>query len=780
MKRTFILFAVFVACAAVHGQPATRVILPSLTSEVTVQRDGRGIPYIDAKNDHDLYFAQGYVTASDRLFQMDLMRRLARGETSEIFGSAALDQDKRWRRFGFAEVANQALGTASPEMREALNAYANGVNAYIATLTDANLPPEFRILQYRPRQWAATDSIVLGKILADALSTTWQNDLLRASMLQSLSKEKFADASNEVTPYDVVLFGKDTGRTGSALAENISVSEELLSFAKKDAAVRAAGLSLVGLYAEDLAASNNFVVSGKRTADGKPILENDPHLQATAPGIWHMVELSSPGVHAAGVTFPGTPGVVLGHNENIAWGATNVGPDVQDLYSETFNEKGEVKTPTGWQRAQVRHETIKVRANPLNPTTTDTVVDYTITPHGPIIIEEGDKKYALRWTALDPKNQEFEAFFRLNRARNWDEFQQGLKTYGGATQNFVFADVKGNIGWYAAGKIPIRRSGDGRVPYDGASSDGDWIGYIPFEDLPHLYNPPDGVIVTANQRIVGTDYKYTSIGRDVAPPWRARMIFDDIGKKPKLTMDDVRDIQYETYNIPLANLANEIVKRNAASTETLVVLRAWDGRMNAESTGATIVNEIRSCMQERIATGNNGSVPTSVKGLFQIIVRDRILDTAVKNEDKKWLPSGIGSYAELMTSCDTTSRLSLEKRLGGDPNAWTWGRSFQSRFPHPLASAPLIGLQFATPTVPIGGSGQTPNVGSSVSMRFIASPGNWDATRHVIPLGESGDPKSPHFKDQFEAWRTGTTMIFPFSKEAIAAAAKEVWILSPR
>jgi penicillin amidase len=749
----------------------SKVPIADLKAEVTVRRDARDIPYIKAKNDADLYFMQGYQTARDRLWQMDLMRRLARGETAEIFGNAALEQDKRWRRFAFGSVANDSLANLSPELRAALNDYARGVNAYIATLADKQLPVEFQILQYRPRQWSPTDTIVVGKILADALSTTWQNDLLRASLIQSLPKDKLADAENEITPYDVVLYGKDTAKP-AGLASAPAVSRELLASAEKDARIREEGLAMVGLYAEDLAASNNFVVSGKRTVDGKPILENDPHLQPAAPGIWYMIHLNSPTMRVAGVTFPGVPGVVLGHNEFIAWGATNVGPDVQDLYAETFNDKDDVKTSSGWTAARLRHETIAVRPNPLSPQTTNVVVDYIDTPHGPIISEDGGKKYALKWTALDPKNQEFEAFFQLNRARDWNDFQKALRTYGGATQNFIYADVKGNIGWYAAGRIPIRRVGDGRVPYDGSTTDGDWVGYIPFEELPHLYNPPNGIIVTANQRIVGTDYKYTSIGRDVASPFRARMIYDDLTKKPKITMDDARDAEYEVYNIPLANLAKAIVSRNAASPETLEVLKNWDGRMTVDARGPVLMNEIRGCLSDRIANDN--------KPVPQFIIRDRILETAIRNEDKKWLPNGVSSYAELMTACDATARAALQKRMGADPTAWTWGKLFQSRFPHPLAVAPLIGMQFATPVVPLDGSGNTPNVGSGVSMRFITSPGNWDVTRHVIPLGESGDPKSPHFKDQFDAWRTGTPMIFPFSKQAVEKAAIGSTVYAPK
>jgi penicillin amidase len=774
-KASLLMLALFAVSSLNQFANGQKIVMVDLKDEVTVRRDSRDIPYIEAKNDSDLYFMQGYSTARDRLWQMDLMRRLARGETAEIFGSAALEQDKRWRRFGFGEVANQNLGQLSPELRAALGDYARGVNAYIASLTDKDFPLEFQILQYRPRQWSPTDSLVIGKILADALSTTWQNDLLRAQLKSALPADKFADVTNQVTPYDVILFGKDAAaRPASAKAQQVQVPDELAAFAARDAKVREDGLSLVGLYAEDLAASNNWVISGKRTADGKPILANDPHLQASAPGIWYLVHLSSPNVRVSGVTLPGSPGVVLGHNDNIAWGATNVGPDVQDLYVETFNDQGQVKTATGWQAAKVRHEIIKVRANPLKTDTTDTPVDYTDTPHGPVITEADGKKYALKWTALDSKNGELRAFFDLNHAKNWDDFKADLKSYGGPTQNFVYADVKGNIGWYAAGRIPIRRTGDGAFPYDGSTTDGDWTGYIPFEELPNLYNPAEGLIVTANQRTVGTSYKYTQFARDIAAPWRARDIYNDLSAKQKITMDDVRDVQYETFNIPVSNLAKTIVKLGAASPETLEVLKVWDGRFTAESRGAVLATEIRSCMATNIAQANK---PVSTG-----VINQRIVDRAVEENLTRWLPAGVSDFATLIKTCDATARTSLAdpKRYGPDPANWVWGKFWVSRFPHPLAAAPLIGIQFGTPSVAINGSGSTPNVGSSVSMRLIASPGNWDATRHVIPLGESGDPRSPHFKDQFDAWRTGTPMIFPFSKQAVEKAAVSSTVYAPK
>lgn len=468
-------------------------------------------------------------------------------------------------------------------------------------------------------------------------------------------------------------------------------------------------------------------------------------------------------MRVAGVTFPGVPGVVLGHNEHIAWGATNVGPDVQDLYLENFDDTGKVRSPNGWTQAIVRKETINVRKTPLKPDAEPVSFDVTETPRGPILIDEGGKRYALRWTALDPKNNDFAAFFLLNRAKNWNEFKSALSTYRGATQNFVYADAKGNIGWHVAGAIPLRKTGDGSLPYDGASTDGDWTGLIPFNELPNLYNPPSGLIVTANQRIVGTDYKYPQLVRDFAAPWRARRLFDILDAEKKATVETVAAAQFDSYNIPFVNLSKEIQKAKAASPETLEMLAGWDGKMSSDSRAALQVNWIRNCLANKIAEEN--------KPVPQAAIRERILDRAVRERSPLWLPKAYADYPAFINACDAEANTTYGKLYGADRTQWTWSKLSAANFRHPLAVAPLIGGQFATPNTGLSGSGQTPNVASFVSMRLIATPGNWDTTRHTIPLGQSGDPKSPHFRDQFEAFRSGNSLVFPFSPNSIKAAA---------
>lgn len=778
--KTHLLLCIFllttVGCFA--QAPTKTLTISGLQDTVTVRRDARSIPYIEAKNDADLYFAQGYITASDRLWQMDLLRRVSRGELSEIFGKQVLDEDKIWRKYGFSAIAEESLKTLNPELKTALENYSRGVNAYIATLTKENLPPEFLLLQYSPRNWTPADTLVVGKILAEGLSSTWTDDLSRAA-LTNLPQDKLNDIFNQKTPYDVVLFGKDSievkskkEKVKNSVSVDTTIDDATFNFANEQAEIRKNSLERVGFYMENAAASNNWVISGKRTADGKPIMANDPHLPPTAPGIWYLSHLSMPNQRVSGVTFPGVPGIVLGHNEFFAWGATNVGPDVQDLYIEEFNAEGNYKTPNGFAQPTKRIEQIKVRTNPFKTDTEVVNLEVLETRNGVILTEQDGKKFALKWTARDPRNQEFEAFFLLNRAKDWQGFQTALKSYGGATQNFVYADEKGNIGWQIAGRIPVRNKGFGELPYNGATDDGAWTKFIPFEELPVLYNPKENYIVTANQRTVGTDYKYFGeMIRDAASPWRAKRINDLLKNNTKVTMDDVRDVQHDVFNIPFDMFAKEIVKQNAASDDNLNLLKTWDGKMTADSKAAVIVNEIRNCTVEKIATEN--------KPVPQWLVRERLIYWIFEQNSARWLPKQFKTYADFLKTCDTEARTNLAKpnRLGADESKWLWGNIFVANFMHPLSVAPLIGGQYTFKYNNVNGSGQTPNVGAYVSMRHIASPGNWDATRHVIPLGQSGNPNSPHFKDQLEAWRTGTPAIFPFTKIAVETATKEIWML---
>ena len=777
-----------------QSNTSTTIQLKGLKDRVVIRRDDRGIPYIEAKNDEDLYFAQGYATATDRLWQMDLFRRNARGELSEVLpnvpGSPALDQDKLHRTFGLSHVVDAEVAQASPQSKKLLEAYAAGVNAYIASLGPKQLPPEFQILGYTPRPWTPADSLIVVKIFFEALSNTWRLDLMREAMAV-LPEEKRSALMPEVSPIDVLVVGKDTKakKATARMKPASTLSREALAGLARDQAINQAALEQLGFYAEGLAASNNWVVSGKHTTSGKPLLANDPHLAPTAPAIWHMVHLSAPGVRVAGVTAPGLPGVIIGHNDRIAWGFTNVGPDVADVYLEKFdpNNPQRYLTPSGWQDTKIRHEEIKVRKG-LADLSADTVtLDVTETRHGPIVLERDGKRYSLRWTALDPTKNKPDTAFQLNRARNWKEFTQALESFTAPTQNVVYADVDGHIGYHAAGVVPIRKSGDGSVSYDGSTDAGEWVGYIPVSKLPQVYDPPSGIIVTANQRIIGTDYPYF-LTHSWAQPYRARRIFDLLSEKPKLNSDDFRRIQGDVYSIAGVFFTQHVVKtlrpKLTATDEKLTAaldsFEKWDGLVNADSRIAPLVSQMRLALRSKILTAALGD---QLVRNYQWSNFDTTLDRIIKDEPADWLPKGFASYADLYRACYDEAIKNMTRTLGADESKWTWGEMAKARFPHPLAAAPLIGAQFTIPPFPQNGTGgligATVNVGSSVSMRLIADPSNWDLTQHGISVGESGVPSSPHWKDQLDDWKAVTPRVFPFSDAAIAAATKQTLTLDP-
>lgn len=776
--------------------PTTATLqIKGLVDQVVIRRDERGIPYIDAKNDADLYFAQGYATASDRLWQMDLFRRTARGELAEVLtagpNNVALEQDKQHRILGFSHTVEAEWAQASPQSRAVWQAYANGVNAFINSLDEKSLPPEFRILQYKPRPWSPTDSLIVAKIFFEALSSSWRLDVMREA-LAGVPPEKRAALMPEISPIDVLVVGKDTkNATKSATAVHRStVSSDTLHELTRTQNISAEALARVGFYAEALAASNNWVVSGKRTVSGKPLLANDPHLAASAPSIWHMVHLSAPGVRVAGVTAPGLPGVILGHNDRVAWGSTNVGPDIQDVYIEKFDPANPKRymTPSGWQDAVVRREEIKVRKGFAGADTDIVTLDVTVTRHGPIILERDNKRYALRWAALDPNVIKPDVTFRMNRARNWKEFTAALESFTTPAQNIVYADIDGHIGYHVAGIVPIRKSGDGSVPYDGSTDAGDWTSYIPTSKLPQLYDPPSGIIVTANQRIVGTDYPFF-LTHSWAQPYRARRIFDLLNEKPKLSMQDFRRIQGDVYSIAGVLFARQVVKTlrptltpaDQKLDDMLKAFEQWDGQVNPESRVAPLLAQMRLAFRSRILTAALGE--ELVKG-YQWSNFDTTLDQLIQSQPANWLPKEFANYAQLLRASYDDAVRTLTRSIGEDQSKWTWGEMAKVRFPHPLGAAPLIGSQFTIPPIPQSGTGgalgATVNVGGGVSMRLIADTSNWDQTQQGIALGESGIPSSSHWKDQLDDWRSVTPRAFPFSEAAVTSAAKETLILTPQ
>jgi len=745
-----------------------------ILDKVKIRRDRRGIPYIEAANDRDLYFAQGYATASDRLWQMDFFRRTARGELAEILGPDTLEIDKLHRVYGFRRVAEKLFERASISTRTALESYAAGVNAFIKQCDAESLPLEFRVLKYQPNDWTAVDSLALGKLFAEKLSFTADADMLRA-LMSDLPLQKYAALLPEISPLDVTPDGNDArhGNQPQRTQERTKFNDLERSILTE--LLKATNRSRAATGGDGQVGSNSWVVSGERTVSRKPLLASDPHLPPTSPSIWHIAHLSAGDLRVCGVSVPGIPGVMIGHNERIAWGITNLCPDVQDLYIERFDSenRSSYQTPSGWRTAEVRTEQISVRGQ-KEPVT----LDVKVTRHGPIVIERDSIGVALRWTAFDTEIIDLDTFLAINRARNWDDFVTALSGYGGPPQNFTYADSDGHIGYHSAGRIPIRRTGDGRLPYDGATDDGEWIGYVPFEELPHVFDPPSGTVIMANQRIVSDDYSH-HLTDNWRVPYRARRIHDRLQTNRKLNVDEFLNIQGDTYSYPDAIFAAELVELADTSSdewrEIVELIKGWNGYSNSESTVLPLITEMRKSFRRHIL---DAAIGAELARLFEWRNEGTFLDQLITERPIAWLPEEFTSYESLLLACYREAVDTLSTRLGPDRTQWTWGKLAQVRFPHPLER---VASSFATSTFPqnTGGSMPTVNAGSRVSLRFIADLSDWDSSRLCLPLGQSGDPASPHREDQLDEWRNVAPAVLPFTRDAIAAATQSTLIMTP-
>ena len=735
-----------------------------------IRRNARGVPFINAANEAELYFAQGYATASDRLWQMDFLRRTARGELAEVLGNGAVEVDKLHRIYGFRRVAEKLLAGATAQTRAVLDAYARGVNAFIEQCDNGSLPFEFQALRYQPRPWTGVDSAALGKLFAEKLSFTVDTDIFRA-LLSDLPSERVEQLLPQSSPLDLVEERYRRYETRSFSEEQRAILTEVLQAMRRSSAA-ASGDSEVG--------SNSWIVSGEKTVSGKPLLASDPHLPPTSPSIWHMVHLSTGDLRVSGVAVPGVPGVMIGHNQSIAWGVTNLCPDVQDLYFEEF-ESGDpdfYKTPAGWRAADVYAEEIAVRNLADGSQSEPVKIEVKVTRHGPVIFERGSTGLSLRWTALDADVMDLDTFLALNRARNWDDFVTALRGYGGPPQNFTYADTAGHIGYYSAGRIPVRKSGDGSLPYEGTTDDGEWLGFVPFEDLPHAFDPPSGTVVSANQRIVDDAYPF-HLTHNWRVPYRARRIHELLQTKSKFDTDDFLNIQADTYSYPDAIFAAEVVKAGQPFKNSSIEwhdlveqLEGWDGYANQKSTVLPLVTEMRKSFRNQILVA---AIGIDRAQLYQWRNEGAFIDRLITERPREWLPEEFVSYDALLLTCYREAVDVLTNLLGRDREQWTWGRMGQVRFPHPLEKLGALANRFATRSLPqnAGGSMPTVNAGARVSLRFIADLADWNATRLCLPLGEAGDPASPHREDQLDEWNDVRPSILPFSEAAIDSATRD-------
>ncbi|MEH6943681.1 penicillin acylase family protein [Bacillus sp. JJ722] len=735
--------------------------LEALKEPVKVVRDEDGVPHITAKNEHDLYIAQGYIQAQDRLFQMDLSRRQASGRLSEVIGESTIDKDKYFRTLGLRRAAEQSYVQYSSEAKEILKQFAQGVNLYINELREnGQWPIEFTILGYKPEDWTEIDSLTIGKYMAFDLGGNWNDQAFRAYLLQTFSKEKAYDLF-PVYPKDAPYI-IDKG--------DLDIAANFTSAA----------------IPHDLNGSNNWVISGAKTESGKPLLANDPHLSLATPSIWYQMHLEAPTLNVGGVIFAGIPGIILGNNEKIAWGVTNTGPDVQDLYIEKRNpaSKNEFAYNSKWETAEVVKEPIKVKDK-------DTI-DYevTITRHGPIVSEFVDKSksgtvLSLRWTALDPTT-ELEAIMNMNKASNWAEFEKALEKFQSPTQNFVFADQSGTIAYKANGNIPIRKKGDGLLPVPGWTDEYEWNGYIPYNELPRVVNPKEGFIATANNKVVSDEYPYL-ISNQWAQHYREQRIKEVLRSKDKLTVNDMKDLQMDIVNLQAKEFVPLFIKELNGSKEkeiqqAIQILKDWNFKDDKEASAPLIFNIWITKIPQALF---EDQIPDETFALFtgRKPVMDQIVRNALAGNPGPWIKE-YGGINRLLVDTLQMAIKDIKNMQGSDAKDWKWGEYHQVYFNHPLSSvSPLQYVFNSKGGLPADGSGVTVQAAGfkedgttdhGASWRFVADLNDLSVTDHLVGPGQSGHLKSKWYSDQLEKWVDGT-----YHQTTIEKAKGSVLTLKP-
>lgn len=777
------------------------IAVPGLSAPVKVIRDDLGVPNIYAQNEHDLFFAQGYVHAQDRLWQMEVSRRIGSGALSAIVGEPTIQLDHLMRTYGLRRMAERAWAFTTGDARAILEAYAEGVNAYIDSHRD-RLPLEFTVLNDSPAPWTPVDSLTWGNMLALNLDGNLHNELLRARVIAQVGEE----AAQQLFPplqtgQPIGVPAEADGYRGlrDARFEGLAVADRWL------------GASQGGR------GSNNWVVSGSRTASGQPLLANDTHLTLQMPSVWYENGLHGGRFDTAGFTLPGVPMIIIGHNQNIAWGVTNLNADVQDVYLEKLDDPQNPKQyefEGEWHPLQLIQEIIEVRGEePISLTVY-------LTGHGPILNDaimglilndmfvglddaSVSPPMSLRWTLYDG-NSILDAIQQINLAANWDEFRTALRDWDAPGQNFLYADRQGNIGYQAAGRVPIRQMGQmGLLPVPGWTGSYEWQGFIPFEQLPHAFNPPAGFLATANNKVTSDDYPYP-LTYDWVPAYRVQRISDLLSAKDHLTLEDMKAIQAQTYSPPadiLRSYLTSIAPADDLETQALDQVRAWDAYYEADRVGASVYTTwyifmVRNTVDDELSASQPDTALTD-EYLLQGNMHVPAMIELMTDPNNRWFDDVNTPQVETRDDIARRSLVDaiawLSLHYGRNPQQWQWGQVHTVTFTHtPLGQTgiPPLDAVFNSPSIPARGDQFSVDmtafrwsepfaVGFGTAQRMIIDLSDWDLSLAIHTTGQNEQVFHPHRQDMISMWEDVRYHALPFSSDAVEADAKDTLTLTP-
>ena len=777
----------------------SELTLSGLDARIAVFRDRHGIPRIRAESARDAFFGQGFATAQDRLWHMDCDRARARGRWAELVGASGLEHDKTMRRFQIAPSVERDWTALSQDARDMFEAYSAGVNAFIASARA--LPVEYSLIGARPERWEPRDCLAVFKV-RHIMMGVFEGKTWRARLVSEFGAERAARLFKGYQPGQLVIAPPGDEYDGDFLdgAEDMQ---------KCLAAVE---------WAEDAdAGSNNWAVHGSRTASGKPLVAGDPHRGLDTPNVYYQNQIACPEFDVIGLSFPGCPGFPhFGHNANVAWCVTHAGADYQDLYAEKTRAAAgggvEYLYKDEWKAGEVRREIIRVRGG------ADEEIEVRVTEHGPIIAQsaDGSRGLAFKYTATAAPNLGFESVRQMLYAQDADALDESMREWVDPCNNFVFADVHGDIGYLNRGQVPIRPMANAWLPVPGWTGEYEWRGMIPFEELARIRNPRDGVIVTANNRIVNADYPHY-IALDFAPDYRAQRIFDRLSELDKATVEDMAAIHADAVSIPAQVYSRFIANMDAPDDDWAAacrrVLLDWDGDMSRDLVAPTIYSAIRSELQGIVYSGilgglyedaisaNGRGAPGHLRQLASLIVSDlwsgRASLASPDGETPDW-----GALIDHVMGSPIIFE-NIRRKLGEDMSAWTWGSVHHTSPEHPLSAAfPDAAHLLNPPSFAVSGDGDTPRAGSYAApqlyggengggapgpftvsgtsvARYVWDTADWDNSRWIVPLGASGHPGSPHYADQAATWADVGLIPATYSWDRIERESESVQIIIP-